>query len=117
MEDFAVVNVLDGEAILRVPVQNPVFGKGFHRLLDPLRKVPTVGVVHDNAELAFFGFVDLLEEDDVGVVGDHFHDFGLFEGVLLLLRVHRLYVDLLDDRVGAVAFTLNEKSLSKGTFS
>jgi hypothetical protein len=61
----------------------------------------TVCVVHNDAELASLGFVNLFEADDVGVVQD-LQDLGFSEGFSLLILAHLGNINLLDDSIGLI---------------
>ena len=103
VEDFAVVAVLEGQAYLGEPPHNLLLRYEFPAmlfllLLNHALQVAPIRIVHNNAQLAFFRFVHFLEANDVGVV-EHFENFGLLEGVFLLLLAHILNVDLFYDGI------------------
>ena len=106
MEDLLVVHVFDGETDLSEPIKYLVFGKVVQftlRVASELilrfyfaLKVATVAVVHDDAQLALFGFVNLTEARNVGVV-QHFENFGFLESLFPFFLAHLTDVNLLND--------------------
>ncbi len=60
-------------------------------------KITIIGIVHDNTQLAFFGFVDFAETDNIRVL-KNLEDLGLVESLATLLLAHGLDVNLLNDR-------------------
>ena len=77
VQDFLIVAVLHGQCDLGEPVEELIFRKvvlasltinSLKALLDLALHVTVVGVVHDNAELAFLGLVDFAETHDIWVI-------------------------------------------------
>lgn len=88
------MNVFQSQANLRKPVKNLSFGEVLASLiLNHFLQVPSISIVHNNAQLAFLGLVDFSEPNDIGVV-EHFQDLSFFQSVLLFLCAHSGYVHL-----------------------
>ena len=65
------------------------------------KKKLTIGVVHDYAKLTLLRLIYLLEANNVRMI-EHFKNFGLSEGRLLVFLAHLLDIDLLNDGVRLV---------------
>ena len=117
------MNVLQSEAYLREPVEHVLLGPVIELaailvfllvlLLDATLQVATVGVVHDDAQLALLRLVDFLEAHNVWVA-QNFKDLCLSKSVSALVLVHLLDVNLLDDGVALVRLALDEVGGAEG---
>ena len=103
---LSIMDVLQRKTYLSKPVENVVLAPILQfptclvpyliLLLDFALEVTAVCKVHDNAQFAFFRFVDLLEPDNVGML-KHLKNFGLSQGFTTLFLVHLFYINLLND--------------------
>ena len=76
----------------------------------------TVSIVHNDAELALLGLVDLSEADDVRV-NQLLEDLGFLKRGLLLLARHGCQIHLFDHAVLPCIHLLHKKGLPKGAFT
>ena len=105
MQDFLIMAVLHGQCDLGEPVEELIFREvvlasltinSLKALLDLALHVTVVGVVHDNAELAFLGLVDFAETHDIWVI-KHLKNLCLVQSFTALLLAHLADIDLLND--------------------
>lgn len=116
MQYLPVMDVLQRKTYLCKPVEHmilapilqlpSIFLLDLILLFDLALEVTTVGIVHDNAQLALLGLVDLLESDNVGML-QHFQNLGLSKGLPSLIFGHALDIDLLDHCVLLVRLALH----------
>ena len=92
------MHVLERQRYLSKPIQQLTLSEVLSSLpLNHLLEIATIGVVHDDAEFAFFGFIHFSEANDVGMI-EYFEDFGLLQCVSFLFFAHACYVYLLYHR-------------------
>jgi len=107
MYDLAVMSMFKSKADLCEPVKDLLLGEvvfGYLRfslvarlqIWNLFRKVTTVGVIHDDAELTLLRLIDLLEADNVRMC-ESFKDLSFTEGALSVIFAHFLNVNLFDD--------------------
>lgn len=106
MQYLSIVYMLESEANLREPIQYvilaPILQLPTSSLLllvlvfDASLQVAAICVVHHNTQLAFLGFVDLSETNDVWMLQD-FEDLCLTQRFPSFILVHVLNIDLLND--------------------
>ena len=70
-------------------------------------KISTVGILHYNAQLPFFGPIYLLKPYNIRMIAD-LHEFGLLQSIHLLIFIHLVHVLLLDAPLLACAFGFTE---------
>ena len=73
MQNLTIMTMFEREADLGEPVQDCILRKVLvlalvFLLFDFAVKVSAICVVHNNAELAFLGFVHLLESNDIWMI-------------------------------------------------
>jgi hypothetical protein len=104
MQNLFVVAMLNGEGDLGEPVQKLILGHivlaalavdCLEALLNFALKITIICVVHYDAQLALFGFVDFPETHDIGVV-KHLQNLGLVQGLTSLFLAHLCDVNLLN---------------------
>jgi hypothetical protein len=88
VQDLAIVHMLHRQADLREPVQNLILrhvSTFFFLFFDFALEITSIGVIHNDAKLPLFGFIDFFEMYDIWMIQD-LQYFGFFHGVDLLLR-------------------------------
>ena len=65
-------------------------------VLNPSLQVASVRVVHHDAKLSLFRFVDFAEANDVRML-EHFQDLGFPQSLPSLILIHVLDIYLFDD--------------------
>ena len=84
--------------------------------LEELFQVPTLGVLHHDAQFVPSGLVDFLERDDVGVT-QHAVELGLSEGSFPLLCLKVPKVDALHDVEPALLHALYQVGSAHSSLS
>ena len=117
MQNLSVVHMLEPQADLSEPVKDLRLGKEpTTLLLDHFLEIPSVCVVHNDAQLALFSLIDLAETNNIGMIQD-LQDLSLLESVLPLILAHLPNVDLLDDGELLSALALHQKGLTEGSLT
>ena len=103
---LSIVNMLQGQAYLREPIQHvilaPILQLSTSSLLllvlifDAALQVATVSVVHHDTQLSFLGFVDFSKTNDIWVL-KHFEDLCLSQRLPPFILIHILDIDLLNN--------------------
>jgi hypothetical protein len=89
------MNVLQSQTNLSEPVKDLSLAKELTLgVLDSFREVASIGIFHDNAQLALFSLVHLLELHDVGMV-QQLQELGFPDRLITLRLGHRVQVHAL----------------------
>ena len=71
VQNLSVMHMLHAQTNLSKPIQNLGLRKVSPFLvLDSLGQITTIGIVHHDAEVTFFGFVGFAESHNVGMIED-----------------------------------------------
>jgi hypothetical protein len=117
VKNFAVMHMLHAQTNLSEPIEDLSLCKvSTPLLLDQLRKIATIGKVHNDAQVSFFGFVHFAESDDVWVI-EYFQNLCLLYRLVLFPFRHLLNVDLFDNAVVPCGLGLHEEGFAESSFS
>jgi hypothetical protein len=119
MEDFTIVDMLNGETNLSKPIEDLAFVEelfAFLFLRDGFGEVSALGKFHDDFEFVLFGDVDFDKFDDVGMV-KVFEYLCFLDGLVSLLLGHVIDVHFLDDQKLIISFSLDEVGLAESTLT
>lgn len=113
MNDLPVVDMLHAQTNLCEHVQYLVFWQQSTTLLfQKLRQIASIGIVHHDAELAFWRSEYLNEPNDVRML-QVFDDLGLLESFFLVILTHLFNVNGFEDAQDTVYFSLDQKCFSE----
>ena len=116
MQDFSIVNMLNSKtklskkikySLLRYEFWCPLDIAFFHLALYQVTEITIVRVVHNDAKLFAFGFVDLSKGDDVWVL-QYLQNFGFLHGLSPLNISFIGDIDLLDDSVRLIRHAFDQ---------
>lgn len=117
MQNLSVVHMLEPQADLSEPVKDLRLGKEpTALLLDHFLEIPSIRIVHNDAQLALFSFIDLAETNNIGMIQD-LQDLSLLESVLALILAHLPDVDLLNDGELLGTLALHQEGLTEGSLT
>ena len=102
---------------LSKPIQNLGLRKvSTFLVLNSFCQITTIGIVHNDAEMTFFGFVGFAESHNIGMIED-LENLCLFQSLKSLFLRHFGNYDLLDYSKLFVRLALNKECFSKCSFS
>jgi len=82
------MDMLHSQTELCEPIEYLIFGKRpVSLLLDLLTDITTVGIVHDDTQLPFFGLKCFYKLDDIWML-QMFYDLSLLQRLLFLVLTH-----------------------------